>query len=228
MVASYLEAGASAIEVLDRGLAHAGRRFDDVASCLDLGCGYGRVVRWLVQQIEPGRITACDLHPVAVAFCAHAFDVRPLVAAIDPASTAFERYDLVWAGSVLTHLDATAGLALARRIVDSLVSGGVFVLSLHGAYSLDMLHEFYDREYADEAEEIRGEVAEHGVSYRCYERSGYYHGADYGMTWHDAEWLSARLGALDEVEILAHEARGWHGHHDVLVVRRRPGDGSDV
>ena len=43
----YARVGRSAVDAIERALAAADRGFADVESCLDMPCGYGRVLRLL-------------------------------------------------------------------------------------------------------------------------------------------------------------------------------------
>ena len=45
---------------------------------LDFGCGYGRVIRFLVERVPPDRIWASDVAHEAVDFCRSEFGVHPL------------------------------------------------------------------------------------------------------------------------------------------------------
>lgn len=223
-VGSYVQAGRSAMEAVRRGLEACGRTPAELGSVLDLGCGYGRVLRFMCREVEPDRITACDLDARAVAFCAAELGVRPLVSRPDLTEVAFESYDLVWSGSLLTHLperSSDAFLSLLPRILNP---GGVAVVSFHGEHSLQALDRLYSGDHAAEAAEIRHEVEDRGFSYRPYggPSVGYARDADYGMAWHRWDYLERRCALLcdDRLQALAHFPRGWDDHHDVAILRR--------
>ncbi len=216
----YLRAASSAVDNLAAALDRAGKTFDDVVSCLDFGCGYGRVLRLLRQRIPPQRITGCDVDPRGVGFCAAEFGVRPLLSRWRPAEIRLGSYDLVWSGSVFTHLEAAAGDALFAGLAESLLPGGLLVFSIHGQYSLDGLEHFYGGAWAGEAGEIRREVAERGVSFRPYDASFGRFPIPYGMTWHAREHFEEQA-AERSLEPILWQPRGWDLHHDVLAFRRR-------
>src|SRR5205085_1205813 len=70
-------------------------------------CGYGRVLRFLVRRFPDARVTACELLPDAVRFCAATFNAIPAQSAYElDTLTLGARYDLIWCGSLATHLDA--------------------------------------------------------------------------------------------------------------------------
>ena len=223
-VGSYVQAGRSGMDAVRRGLEACGRSPAELGAVLDLGCGFGRVLRYMCREVEPERITACDLDRRAVAFCAAELGVKPLVSEPDLRRVAFETYDLVWSGSLLTHLPESASDAFLSLLPRILRPGGVAVVSFHGEHSLGALGNLYGGDHADEAEEIRREVETCGFSYRAYGEAsvGYERTSDYGMAWHRWDYLQRRCVELcaDSLEAVTHFPRGWDDHHDVAVLRR--------
>lgn len=219
----YLQAGRSAVEALSRALESVGRDLASVERCLDLGSGHGRVMRHLVEEIPADRITACDIEAGAVRFCAAEFGVEPLVSKPRLGDVDFAAYDLVWSGSLLTHLTPADCDEACRVLGGVLAPDGVLAFSMHGEFSLENLGHFYGGAYAEEADAIRAEVAEAGISYRPYPaRFASYEDAGYGMTWHDRSWFERHFAAHhgDAVRVVEILPRGWDGHHDVVVVHR--------
>lgn len=219
---NYMRAARSAVENIEKVLGHCGRSFDTVASCLDFGCGHGRVLRLLVRRIGASAITACDVDREGVRFCVAEFGVRGLFSRWKIDDIRFGSYDLIWSGSVFTHLDAEEGELLLARLGESLVPGGVLVFSLHGELSLQGLGHLYGGLYAHEAETIRREVEEKGLSFRAYDSSfGSFEGK-YGMTWHSREYVESRAREVSRgrLQLLSWIPQGWDSHHDVVAFRK--------
>ncbi len=222
-VASYAQAGESGLEAMGEALERTGKSWSDIGSALDLGCGYGRVLRYLCGVLRPESITACDLDARAVAFCSAELGVKPLVSQTDLSRVPFETYDFVWSGSLLTHLPPKSGdrfVALLSRILNP---GGVALVSFHGDHSLERLADLYGGDHADEAESIRQEVRSTGTAYRPYGgRFSSYEEADYGMAWHQPSFLRRRCEELngDAVKWVGHLPRGWDDHHDLAVLQK--------
>ena len=224
-VGSYVQAGQSGMDAMRRALEICDRDLTEMTSVLDLGCGFGRVLRFLCSHVESWKITACDLDARAVAFCAAELGAHPLVSKPDLGAVPFGTYDLVWSGSLLTHLPESASDAFIALLPKLLKPSGVAVISFHGEHSLGSLENLYSGDHADEARAIREEVGSRGVSYRAYgERSvGYDDEGDYGMAWHRWEYLEKRNLALngDAVSAVGHLPRGWDDHHDVAIFQAR-------
>jgi SAM-dependent methyltransferase len=67
---SYRERALNVIANLEQTLAAAGKTFDDIQRWLDFGCGYGRVIRFLVERVPAQRAFACDVVREGVDFAA--------------------------------------------------------------------------------------------------------------------------------------------------------------
>lgn len=221
-IENYLRAGRSAVDVVADALAEVGRSYGDVASCLDFGCGHGRVLRLLQQKVAPERITACDLDEEGVRFCAAEFGVRPMLSSWDIEQIPFASYDLIWSGSVFTHLDAPSCDLLLRRMGQSLVPGGLMVFSMHGEFSLANLQHLYGGEHAADAAMIRREVAAQGISFRRYTADWGDFAGTYGMTWHRKEYLQERAADLTNgaLRLAFFRPQGWDHHHDVIAFEK--------
>jgi 2-polyprenyl-3-methyl-5-hydroxy-6-metoxy-1,4-benzoquinol methylase len=212
----YFAVALSAMRCIEQAVAAAG--VDVPQTILDLPCGYGRVTRALVSAFPQAAITASDIQPRAVRFCERRWGADGALS-----STAFDqvafarRFDLIWCGSLVTHLDAPQTLALVDLFARSARSGAVVVLTTHGLFA---------------AEQVRAGVdcllspagAERAT--REYEASGYGY-ADYpwddgyGFSLTSPEWIREHVegrGGLSEVLFLP---RGWGDYQDVFAFVKR-------
>ena len=107
---------------------------DHVGAILDLPCGYGRVARWLRGGFPGARLTVSDTNASGVAFCVEHFGATGVVAQLDGAHWALlpDAYDVIWCGSLLTHLDRDRWVDHRRRWV---TARGVVVFTTHGTQS---------------------------------------------------------------------------------------------
>jgi SAM-dependent methyltransferase len=213
---AYAAAGREALDLVATVLSRVHMSWADVQSCLDFGCGYGRVMRWLRLQLEPERLVAADVDPAAVRFCAQEFDVRPIRLAIDPRVTDVGKHSLIWVGSVFTHLPGDVCGRLSASLSESLQPGGVLVLSTHGPSSLDRATQFGAGVSRDRGA-IDRELTRHGISYRPYP---HYRHARYGLTWHTEEYVQGLFGTRGNLTFIFSRAAGWCRHHDVYAFQR--------
>jgi len=216
-LAHYRADALSAIDNIAASLRLASRSFDDVEACLDLPCGYGRVTRHLVERIPPARITASDLDRHAVRFCAAQFGVLPLHSRPDLRALRFPRaYDLIFVGSLLTHLPPPADRYALDALAGALAPGGLLVFSTQGASCLDHLG-WYGHHFGEARPAFERRLERDGVAFVPYPSR-----RDYGVTLHARERLADDLAAaFPDLTLLRFAERGWDAHQDVWSYRRR-------
>ena len=221
----YLDGGLCAVRNIEESLAAAGRTFGDLAACLDLPCGYGRVMRHLSTRITPARLTACDADRQAVRFCASEFGARPLFCHRDPQRTAFpEPYDLIFVGSLLTHLPEAESVTLLEVLVGILKPRGVLVFTTQGESCLENLA-WYGGEFAAAEATYREAVRDRGVCfvpYRVKRVASKQSPADltYGITIQSHPYVESVMSRFRQVTLRRFRERGWERHQDVWAYQR--------
>jgi SAM-dependent methyltransferase len=208
----YFKVGLSAIDCIEEALRAA--QLANVQSILDLPCGYGRVLRFLVQRFPSARIRACELMPDAVRFCAEQFDAVPLLSSYDLNKLTLDtQFDLIWCGSLITHLEDWRALDLLRFFARHLNVGGLVVFTTHGDYVAERLFDQADF-YALPRAVIPDVVA-------SYQQDGFgyvdYPGvAGYGVSVSAPAWIRTQARAAGNLQEVYFRARGWDEHQDVF------------
>jgi SAM-dependent methyltransferase len=130
----YFSVGRSALRCINVSLMAAGIEAVSIRTILDLPCGHGRVLRHLRETFPNADITACDLRRDAVDYCAQMFDARALYSDedVENISLAPSSFDLIWVGSLLTHLLADRWLDFPSLFQHALRLGGLLIFSAHG------------------------------------------------------------------------------------------------
>jgi SAM-dependent methyltransferase len=207
----YYQVGLSAIRCIDEALQRAGLK--NVRSILDFPCGGGRVLRFLVHRFPHAEITACELTRGSVEFCARTFGVRPAFSTVDLDEVSLGRkFDLIWCGSLATHLNAAGIVALLRLFSRHLAEGGMMIFTTHGDFVQRRLPT-RDFDYGLDQQQI-DRIG------RDYPKTGYgfedYPGAkDYGVSLTSPEWIRARVRELGGLHEVSFHERGWDNHQDV-------------
>lgn len=184
---------------------------------LDYGCGHGRVARYLSAAFSNAEFTFCDIDPTGAAFCADRFNgsamavTRDLVGFDSSAS-----YDLIWVGSVFTHLEARKSEDLLRMLFGSLAPGGTLVLSSHGRYlqAVRRRGTWYYNITEQQFDEILDQALRLGYGFTAGSR------ADYGISVAFPGWWDECIQSLDGASIVLFSERGWAQHQDVIALRR--------
>jgi SAM-dependent methyltransferase len=210
--AHYFKVGLSAMRVIEEAM----RRADSpvVKRVLDLPCGHGRVLRFLVRRFPQAAFTACDLDRDGVDFCARAFGATPVYSETDPDALSFDApFDLIWCGSLITHLDAPATRALFRLFARHLAPGGLLVFSAHGDFVARRMPtgEFDYMLTGEQVEAITRRYAGTGFGYEDYAGQG-----GYGVALTSPAWLRAQLAEAGNLREVYFGERVWDAHHDVF------------
>jgi SAM-dependent methyltransferase len=218
-VRHYVEDARSAMENIEQSLAAAGRSLGDVESCLDFASGYGRVTRWLARALGPVRVTAADVDPQAIRFCAHAFGVSAVRSQRDTARIELPAsYDLVFVGSLLTHLPLPACAPTLHALAGILRPGGLLIFSTQGESCLEHL-DWYGPEFVAAADEFRAGVQRDGAAFVPYRGQ-----PDYGITIFTPRAVETLVERLNEtgadLRLVRFAERGWDRHQDVWSYQR--------
>ncbi len=214
--AHYYKVGLSAIACLNEALDRAGLK--NVRSILDFPCGSGRVLRFLVQRFPEAEITAGELDREPVQFCVRTFGARAAFSSLNLDEVSLGRkFDLVWCGSLVTHLNAKGIVALLRLFQRHLSPGGLLVFTTHG----DFVHRripTQDFDYGLQPEQIE----RMGIDYPAtgYGFEDYPGATDYGVSLTSPEWIRARVGEIGGLKEVFFKERGWDNHQDVFAFVR--------
>ncbi|HEX3560925.1 MAG TPA: class I SAM-dependent methyltransferase [Pyrinomonadaceae bacterium] len=218
--AHYFRVGLDALRLVEGALAASG--LEEVRRVLDLPCGGGRVLRFLVSRFPRAEFVACDLQRDMADFCARQFGARAAYSKDDLGELHFDApFDLVWCGSLATHLDASSLRALLKLFRRSLAPGGLAVFTTHGERVVRrMLADEFDYAIAKERiPAIVGSYRATGYGFTNYPDVSAYGvapDAGYGVSLTSPEWVraeAARAGGLREVFF---EPHGWDEHQDVF------------
>lgn len=183
---------------------------------LDFACGSGRVSRWLRVAFPDAVFDVSDVRDDSLAFCTSAFGCTAWRSSDDlDAVSAPRSYDLIWSGSLLTHLSERASILFMRKFAQWLTPGGVAVFTTHGRKA---------------AENMRSGIAKYippeqnaGVL-SAYDQTGYGYvpyapGRDIGFSMNSLGWLVRQTEALGLRLLLAAE-HSWDNHQDVIAIQK--------
>lgn len=189
---------------------------------LDLACGHGRVMRWLRPHYPYARITGCDLDHDAVDFCHERFSSVPVYSSPDLRALPFKAdFDLIWVGSLLTHLNEDRWRCALDCLVRWVRECGVIVLSTQGRTVATHLArgEKTVAENIDKAG-LLADYRRAGFGYQRYFECR--PTEDYGLALSSPSWLMAVLQAYPDIMIRAWLEEAW-GMQDVVILYKKAG-----
>lgn len=215
----YVTVGESALDVIAQVLGNV-----EPANILDLPCGFGRVTRALRARYPQAEITASDLDRPGVDFTEAQFAARGQysVRNFDELDLG-DAYDLIWVGSLMTHLPADTTRRLFAALRRHLASNGTAFITLQGPSVIPRLREMgYGLPLADAAAVIE-DYERVGYGYRDYVGGKDLYGVSltnehYGISLTGEPWMRTALQDCG-LTLRAYLPRAWDAHHDVAAVR---------
>jgi len=219
---TYLNCGLSAVINIENALAAAGNM--PVKSVLDFASGYGRVLRHLVASFPKAEFTASEIEADALSYCQATFGTNIFLSGKNLNELSMGRtFDLIWSGSLMTHLDEDNAVNLLNFFHRHTRPGGLAVFSTHGKFVLNQLVEQWKEVVASGSDEhpygLYREDVDTIVS--LLEKTGYgyanYWGQDrYGISVCSQEWMQRTLDRLGGWRLVYFRERSWNKHHDVV------------
>jgi SAM-dependent methyltransferase len=207
-IPGFVTGGKCTAEDIETALSRSGSSFDGIGRALDFGCGCGRLLLEAVRRWPHVQWSGSDVDARGVQWCAaHLPDARVLVnPPLPPLPFPDGEFDLIWCGSVFTHLDENrqdAWLAELRRV---LAPGGHLLASVHGPDCWAGLPRPTVRQIQDRGFVFARVAGDEGI-----------HPEWYQAAWHTRDYIHSHWSQF--VEITAYITKG-SGLQDVVVAKR--------
>lgn len=136
----YFNVGFSGLQCITEALSCAQKDIHEIKQVLDFASGYGRVLRFIKAYFPEAQISACEIKKDALKFCSERFGVNAIESQED-----FERvdvkqkFDLIWCGSLFTHINKARFVKLLRFFTKILAYKGVLIFTTLGSYAYQLL-----------------------------------------------------------------------------------------
>lgn len=219
----YYDVGADAVRIMVQALLGHGRA--PPRSILDLPSGSGRVTRHLRAFFPDAAIVASDLYDYHVDFCRDSLGVEGLLSRENLQEIAFDRrFDLIFCGSLLTHLPEPLFWDAINLFARSLSETGIAVVTVHGRHS-DHIQAHKWKYLEDRLYDVAAQgVCHTGFGYVDYQhdfrQERFNQQEQYGVALVRPHWLLRGLESRSDLRILGYTERYWDDHQDVLIFGR--------
>jgi len=209
----YFAVGESALDNIKEALGLIGKE-SSAASVLDYACGYGRVLRWLYAYFP--NVLGVDADKKAVEAAHNVLGARTKVQDISLTTPIGETFDLIWVGSLFTHLSRDEVWRCLKYLSAHLNNGCCLVFTTHGDLVAKRLAS-RERTYGLAEKDIASLLSD-------YQRTGYGFAnypklSGYGIS------CTTTLNCIDLIgdsglTPIMFKAAGWAKHQDVYAVRK--------
>ncbi len=169
---------------------------------LDFASGFGRVTRFLLDEVPPQAITVADVLPAAMTFQRQTFGVRAALSCVDPEQLDLPGpFDAILVTSLFSHLPERRFAAWLAALLDRLAPGGVLAFSTHDLLLLPA----EQRPAAGPCFQPHSEITELAT-------------AEYGSMWVDEAFVRSMLAATDRPLSAVRFPRAVCNYQDLWVV----------
>ncbi|MCB1224272.1 MAG: class I SAM-dependent methyltransferase [Verrucomicrobiales bacterium] len=211
----YVGVGLSALECMNQCLAAA--QAPAPRRVLDFGCGYGRVLRFARAAWPEAEIYATDMDAEGLGFCVHHLRCFGVATDLDHGPDwVSARFDLIWVGSVFTHLSVADSQRLMAHLAAFLAPGGLVVFTTHGENALDRMRAHSEGYRLESAvlDQIVSDCEKTGHGYADYPNW-----PGYGVSASQTVWVQ-ELARAAGLTCITHLPAGWDAHQDVFAARK--------
>lgn len=243
----YMAVGDGACDLIENQLREASINWSKLRSVLDFGSGYGRVTRHLCKRVHPKQIWAFDVDNEGSTFCQDAFGVNRVEFGGDWEGLHLGVHDLIWVGSVFTHLSPYYIEKMLLVLAKSLSQDGLLLITVHGRHTMPRIASgFYGESIRLQYELAITELDTNGVFFvpysgseierRTANRTGVANMLkerpivaneileNYGKSWLTPHYLEETLLRLARtgmhLRIASYQAAAWDSHQDVFCLRK--------
>ena len=182
--------------------------FNRLDSFLDFASGYGRLTRFLIQELPPEKIWISDIDGSAVKFQIEQFGVHGMVSTAKPLEYNTVRgFDCILVSSFFSHVPEKTFTDWLQKLYDLLYFNGMLVFSVH---NLDLL--------------VFGKNASScGIHFRPESESKTLDKQEYGTTYVSEEFVREAIAEITNGKASCHRIeKGLCGHQDLYIIVKQP------
>ncbi len=203
----FLRNGKFTPESIQSILERNGLLLREMGDVLDFGCGCGRVLRHFA-SIARGRLHGTDYNPILIDWCKRHLPFASFMSngLTPPLPCEADRFDLVYAVSVFTHLPSDTQFEWMRELQRVLKPGGHLLFSTHG----EKHTAFLDPAELDgfRCGHLIVKDAAHAGENRC-------------IAYHPYAYVKDKLAVgFDLIDFAAGAAKGTN-HQDIYLLRKQ-------
>lgn len=208
-IPTFLSRGVRMANDIEAAVGRAGAKIEGMSECLDFGCGCGRFLIEASKRWPRIRWSGCDVDARGVEWCqANLAGVLSLVNdPLPPLPYADGQFDLIFCGSVFTHLNEARQDAWLAELCRILSTEGLLVASVHGAHCWSGLPASTVRRIESQGFVFARVAGDEGI-----------HPEWYQAAWHTQKYVEQHWSQF--IAILTYIPQGHYDYQDLIVGRK--------
>ena len=202
----FLQTGYLAAQSMVLAVKSSSLNIKNYKSILDFGCGCGRVTRHL-SFLKNSQLYGTDYNPTLIKWCqenlTHArFQTNQLT---PPLSYEENKFDLIYAFSVFTHLPEPLQFSWRNEILRILKPSGILVMSTNGEYY------FRDLSPTEQTQFRKGKLVTRGSNVA---------GSNFCNTYHSTQYVRETFGENFIILNFVPEGAKGNPYQDLFVLKK--------
>lgn len=186
---------------------------------LDFACGFGRVARYLRVAFPEAKLTTSDIMKDAVDFVSNEFSSKAHYSVANLGDVQLSgTYDLIWSGSLLTHLNESQSIELFKFYSSKLKPNGLAIFTSHGRYVAKRVHQ--EKWPYNLSKEVFLELAQ-TFEAGNFAYTDYANMKGYGISIIPLPWIANAIYSDPSIRLISYIERGWDGHQDIIAIQKK-------
>ena len=211
----YHKIGQNALQMVKKVLFLADRKSEDIKTILDMASGYGRVTRYLSAYFKDSKISVCDTNKESIEFCRDTFNTIALHSNDDFKINSQEKFDLIWCGSLLTHLDKEGAKKVFQLFDNILNKNGILIFTTHGREIIKTIENMEDGLRGYSEEQLRAVLLGYYDEGFGFIKIG---SRNYGLTVTSPSYIMKMIEDKPNWQIIMYNERKWNNLQDVVAI----------
>ncbi|MGL3110691.1 class I SAM-dependent methyltransferase [Bradyrhizobium sp. BR 1432] len=209
----YMGVGVSAVQIICSALL-TGPAYH-LEKVLDFGCGHGRVARHLRAFLPKAELYFADIDETGSRFCADTFAGNYVQSHHDFDQLDLPKdLDLIWVGSVFTHLDYGRMNKLFNALIGALRPRGTLIATFRGESQYRRALQETDPNQRRKWKSLIDQYEAGGIGFGSY---GIADDPEWGLSLSSINSVIGMGKRLPNVRLVSYSEIGWAAAHDVAA-----------
>jgi SAM-dependent methyltransferase len=204
----YYGVGFSCLDIIRSALMSSDVSKESINSILIFPCGYGRELRFIKEYFPQAKITGGEISEEKTKFVSEHFKIKTFQSKRNFQKIELDKkFDLIWCGSLFTHLSAKNFKKLLRFFVEHLNDNGLLMFTTHGRYVKERFDSFkYGLRFLPRIY-VKAKYSILGFGYTSYLKQ-----YRYGVSLSNPSWVLKQIEKYEDIRMTGFLEKKWDSH----------------